>query len=169
MRPEGMLLRRVWSHHRPGKLLYLNPLCHLLCHPQYVLHCFPLTIWPQCYHAESMWCEAVDTEEKERRRICHFSFCFLTVMRRLLQLNKFRRTVITLGADTHAVLLSIHHWFLPLCISLGLDDWYFIVKTVTRIPRWNFGWRAASWDWCMISKLKIVVRSSYVPISLMIL
>ena len=144
MRPAGLIFRRMQSHHCPGNLIHLNLLCRLLCHPQNALHCFALTIWQQFSHAESMWCEAVDTKEKEHQRICHSSSCFLTVMRRLLQLNKLRRTVITLGDATHDVLISTHHQFLSLYISLGIDARLFIIKAVTVIPRCNFGWLAAS-------------------------
>ena len=57
------------------------------------------------------------------------------VMRRLLQLNKLRRTVITLGGAMNAVLVSIHLRFLLLCIILGFDAQPFVVNTVTVILR----------------------------------
>ena len=56
----------VQSYHHPGNLLHLNLICRLLCHPQDFLHFFSLTILPQFFHAESMWCEAVDIEEKDQ-------------------------------------------------------------------------------------------------------
>ena len=34
--------------------------------PSQCLAFFDLPIWPQCYHAEPMWCEAVETEEKDQ-------------------------------------------------------------------------------------------------------
>ena len=91
------------------------------------------------------------------------------VMRRLLQLNKLCITVIRLGAEMHVVLVSIHHWFLPLYIILGIDARTFIIKYITVILRWYFVWRSASWDLCMVSKINTIVSSSYVPISFMIL
>ena len=125
-----------------------------MCHPQYVLHFFALPIWPQFSHAESMRCEGVDTKEKDQSTAPEIGALAKMPLQLLFPHGDEAADSVEQVAQNHYNTWGCYPRCIafhlpavpPLCISLGIDARPFIIKGVTVITWWNFGWRAASWD-----------------------